>query len=283
MNNNLEKIKFSVAICVYIGDDAEHFQTALESISHQTIVPSEITIVLDGPVTIQLQDVIETYKSSISDRIECNVITLIKNMGHGYAREISIKNCKHEIIALMDADDISIESRFEKQLEVLVINKSLAIVGSDIDEFIGEVDNVISKRRVPTNHEDIVKYSKKRCPLNQVTVMFRKSEIISAGGYINWYHEEDYYLWIRMILNGSKFANINESLVLVRVGNEMYRRRGGIKYFKSEYKMHKFMFDKNHISFFTFVSNILKRLLVQLILPISIRQLIYIKFARSKK
>lgn len=81
------------------------------------------------------------------------------------------------MIALMDADDLSVPDRFEKQLAVFVQNPSLSIVGGNIQEFIGTPDKCVGKRIVPEKDSDIKIYMKKRCPMNQVTVMFRKADV----------------------------------------------------------------------------------------------------------
>lgn len=270
---------FSVAICVYGGDNAEHFKLALDSILYQTVKPDEVVLVVDGPVPNALDIVISEY-----EKLSCfKVIRLKENQGHGIARRTCLSNCTHDIVALMDADDISIPTRFEKQLTVLNENPSLSVVGGNIAEFIDSQDNIVGYRNVPSNDEDIKIYLKTRCPMNQVTVMFRKTDIEEAGGYLDWYCEEDYYLWIRMLLKGMCFSNVSEVLVYVRVGKEMYRRRGGMKYFKSEAKLQKYMLKNEIINLPTYISNVGKRLVVQVLLPDSVRSWIFQKIARTKE
>ena len=116
--------------------------------------------------------------------------------------------------------------------------------------------------------------------MNQVTVMFKKTDVNNVGGYIDWYCEEDYYLWLRLALEGYKFANINEILVNVRVGKEMYSRRGGIKYFKSEAKLQKFMLSKKMITLPRYLINVTERLIIQVLMPNKLRGFIFRKFAR---
>ena len=88
--------------------------------------------------------------------------------------------------------------------------------------------------------------------MNLMTVMFKKSDIMKVCGFMDWYCEEDYYLWICLTLGGYKFYNIQENLVNVRVGKEMYQRRGGMKYFKSEARLQKYMLDKDIINWGVF-------------------------------
>ena len=123
----------------------------------------------------------------------------------------------------------------------------------------------------------------RRCPMNQVTVMFKKDDVAAVGGYIDWYCEEDYYLWIRLALAGKKFGNINENLVHVRVGEEMYNRRGGIKYFKSEAALQRYMLKKRIISFPRYAINVFERLILQVLMPNKVRGFIFQKFAREKQ
>ncbi len=274
----MQYTKFSVAICVYGGDNSEHFKEAMDSIINQTIKPNEIVLVVDGPVPDSLNIVIQVYEEM--DFLK--VIRFSENQGHGNARRAGLEACTNEFVALMDADDICASNRFEKQLSLFGLHEDLDIVGGNITEFVDYPDNIIARRVVPTSDPDIKKYMKKRCPMNQVTVMFKKSSVQQVGGYIDWYCNEDYYLWIRMAIAGMKFANVEENLVNVRVGNDMYKRRGGRKYFFSEFKLQKYMFDNNIIGFSTYCMNIAKRLIVQVLMPNSLRSWTFQKLARSK-
>ena len=118
--------------------------------------------------------------------------------------------------------------------------------------------------------------------MNQVTVMFKHSDVKEVGGYIDWFWEEDYYLWLRLYLAGKKFANIQDVLCNVRVGKEMYQRRGGWKYFKSERALQKFMLKNKIIGFGTYFLNVAKRFIVQVLLPNKLRGWVFKKFARTK-
>lgn len=276
--NTIEKgLKFSVSICVYKNDNPEHFKLAIDSIINQTKKPNEIVLVVDGPVTIQHNEIIKEYE----DQVWFKVIRLSKNVGHGEARRIGLSNCINELVALMDSDDISVYDRFEKQIKCFEEDDELTIVGGNIKEFINSIDNVIGVREVPCNNDDIKQYLKKRCPFNQVTVMFKKSHIEKAGGYIDWYCNEDYYLWIRLFQHGFKFKNIEDNLVFVRVGEEMYQRRGGLDYFRSEAKLQLYMFDKGIIDRTTYIKNVIIRYIVQVIIPNNLRGFIFKKFARK--
>ncbi len=271
-------LKFSVSICVYGKDNPEWFKMAINSILNQTVKPNEVVLVVDGPVPDTLDLIVQEYENNSI----FNVIRLKENQGHGNARRIGLENCSNELVALMDADDISTFDRFEKQLFCFKNDNELAIVGGNITEFIDTPENIVGKRTVPEKDSEIKIYLKKRCPMNQMTVMFRKECVQSVGGYIDWYCDEDYYLWLRMYLAGMKFANVSDNLVNVRVGRDMYQRRGGYRYFKSEVKLQKYMLQNKVIGFGTYILNVTKRLIVQVLLPNKIRGFIFQKFAREK-
>lgn len=270
--------KFSVSMCVYGGDNSEWFQTAVESILNQSLKPDEVVLVVDGPIPDELNEIVKIYERNPI----FNVIRLEKNQGHGNARRMGLDNCKNELVAIMDADDISKSDRFEKQIEEFKKNQSLDIVGGNITEFIDDEKNIVAERIVPADDAEIKAYMKKRCPMNLVSVMFKKTSVERVGGFIDWYCEEDYYLWLRMALAEMRFANVSDILVNVRVGKDMYKRRGGWKYYKSEAKLQKYMLKHKIINFPTYLSNKTKRFIVQVLMPNNLRGWVFKKFARGK-
>ena len=281
MNND-----FSVSMCVYGGDNAEHFDVSLRSVIDQSLQPNEIVLTVDGPIPAEIENVILKYQDELSSSsIDFKTIRLEKNMGHGEARRICFDNCSYPLIALMDADDISVYDRFKKQIKFYDRHPDVSVVGGIISEFVSQSDpNDVSikagNRIVPENDAEIKEYMKKRCPMNQVTVMFKKEDVNSVGGYIDWYCEEDYYLWIRLALAEKTFGNIPENLVNVRVGNEMYQRRGGWKYFKSEARIQRYMKDNKLIGLARYAINVSERFVLQVLMPNSLRGLLFQKLAR---
>lgn len=277
INNN--SIAFSVCMATYKNDDPENLRTAINSIyTHQTVKPVEVILVVDGPIPDSLRSII----SEMIEQIDVlKVIYLEQNMGHAVARQTGVEAASTSLIALMDADDISLPDRFEKQLEVFKQYPEVSVVGGLIHEFVGDTSNVVGTRVCPQSDAEIKHYLKSRCPMNQVTVMFKKNDIMSVGGYQDWYCEEDYYLWIRLILAGFKFFNLQENMVNVRVGEKAYQRRGGYRYFKSEARLQKFMFSQNLISCWRYMYNVVIRLVVQVLMPNVVRGWVFQKFARS--
>jgi glycosyltransferase involved in cell wall biosynthesis len=270
--------KFSVAMAVYRGDNPEHFKLALESVYNQTAPPDEVVLVVDGPVSSDTEEVINFF---LSQKDNLKVKRLERNMGHAAARRAGLELCSNELVALMDADDISLPHRFAEQLSCFEQMDDVSVLGSLIAEF-SEESAPDLVRKVPERDGEIKKYLKSRCPFNQVSVMLKKSEAERAGGYLDWYHNEDYYLWIRMCLNGAGFYNLQKVLVYARAGKALYERRGGWAYFVSEYRLQKYMLQKELISPLRFFANIGIRFAVQVVMPNRLRTAFFRRFAREK-
>ena len=271
------KESFSVFMCVYHGDDVAHFQTAVESVLTQSCLPEEIILVVDGPVPEPLEEVISVYEKNPLFR----VLRLEKNCGHGAARRAGLEACRCDLVALMDADDICVPERFALQMAAFAAHPEACVIGGQIEEFIGTPQHTVGKRVVPLTDGEIKAYLKKRCPFNQVTVMLRKQTVHEAGGYLDWYCDEDYYLWLRLLLAGGSFANVPKTLVMVRVSEEMYARRGGWKYFQSEARLQKYMYRQRIITFPQYCVNVMKRFIVQLLLPNKLRGWVFRRLARE--
>ena len=268
--------RFSVSMCVYEKDNPSWFRQAIDSLIAQTVKPSEIILVVDGPVPKDLNEIISDCEANEMFK----VFRLPQNTGHGNARRFGLEKCSNELVALMDADDICVPDRFEQELKIFQ-NSDPDIVGGNIAEFLGDVGNIVAYRTVPQEDAEIKEYMKKRCPFNQDTVMFKKSSVEKAGGYIDWYCDEDYYLWLRMFLSGCRMVNTGTVLVYFRVGREMYKRRGGWKYFISETKLQYYMLKNKIIGLVTFFCNVAIRFLVQIAMPDKIRECFFKRFART--
>lgn len=271
---------FTVITSVYKNDSPTFIGVALDSmLVNQSIPPTEIILVQDGPVPYEISRLLLAYKDKYGDRIK--VIKLAENKGLGNALKIGVENAKYEIIARMDSDDICLPNRFEKQLAYLEAHPECDIVGGQMTEFIDSPVNIIGRREVPLSNEEIYDYMKSRCALNHVTVMFRKEAVLKAGNYQDWFWNEDYYLWVRMMMTGCKFANIPDIAVNVRSGADQYARRGGKKYFDSEIGIKKLMFEKGMITRKEYIVNYIQRFIIQLLLPNSVRGWVFRTFARK--
>lgn len=273
--------KFSVVTSVYRNDKPEFVRVALDSmLVEQTLKPSEIVLVRDGSVPVDLERLLFEYEAKYSDVM--HIIRLDKNGGLGNALKLGVENATYSLVARMDSDDICLPKRFEKQVAYMAEHQECDIVGGQMTEFIGEPTNVVGKRVVPESNEAIYEYMKSRCALNHVTVMFRKDTILKVGNYQDWFWNEDYYLWVRMMMNKCVFANLSDVLVNVRSGEDQYARRGGMKYFKSEEGIQRLMLDNKLINRCEYSVNVAKRLIVQLLLPNWLRGWVFRTFARKK-
>ena len=210
--------KYSVLMSLYKKEKPEYLRIALDSMLKQTIEPDEIVLVEDGPLTDELYEVLSDYPMLHRIRNE-------KNLGLGLALNVGLKQCRNELVARMDTDDCSKPNRCEKQLARFLEKPYLAIVGSHIDEFSGEISNVISQRIVPTTSEDIYKFSKKRSAFNHPAVMYSKTAVLENNGYSDLKRNQDVDLFGRMQFEGYKAENIDEALLLFRSSDELAKRR----------------------------------------------------------
>lgn len=271
---------FSVLMSVYRNDKPEDFLEAVKSVSvKQTLPPDEIVIVVDGPVPESLEKtIIEIEKNIPSSRI----LWQKENKGLGQTLNIGMKACSNELVARMDADDISVPDRFEKQIAYMKFHPEVTVCGGQISEFIDSPENIVAYRKVPLDPIDCLNYFKDRDPLNHMTVLLKKSAVMKVGNYQPWHLDEDTYLWGRLLKNGYRIANLQDILVNVRVGKEMYARRGGWKYFKSDSKILKWKLDNGFLSHSRFFYNYMARFGVQVLMPNSLRAWIFKKLLRSK-
>lgn len=230
---------YSVLMSVYYKEKAEYLRESMQSMFDQTIPTDDFVLVCDGPLNDDLNTVIADMQKKYGDVL--NVVRLEKNEGLGNALNYGMKFCKNNLVARMDSDDISRPERVEKQLAVFSQNSGIAICGGIVEEF-RETPNMVETRRVmPETQAEITFYAKKRNPFNHPCVMCKKSDVIAAGGYKDFYLLEDYYLWIRMLLMDCQGYNLQQPLLWMRTGSDLYKRRGGWKYAKSQARLFGYM------------------------------------------
>lgn len=223
-------MKYSFLMSVYAKDKPKFLQTSIDSMVNQTAAPEQIVLVVDGPVPAEVENVINQY----GEKTELfTVVRLKKNEGLANALNVGLKHCRNELVARMDADDISLPTRCEKELELFGQDEKLVLCGTHIDEFYDIPENVHTVRKVPTDYESIRKFIRRRQPFNHPTVMYKKSEVIRCGGYGSLKRKQDYDLFSRMINNGCYALNVDESLLKFRADKDSYRRRKSWDYVKS--------------------------------------------------
>lgn len=218
VKESAEQKKYSVLMSLYKKENPEYLRIAIDSMLNQTVAPDEIVLVEDGPLTDELYSVLDEYP--MLHRIKNET-----NLGLGLALNVGLKECRNELIARMDTDDCSKPERCEKQLQRFLEKPYLAIVGSHIDEFIGDTSNVISQRIVPTTSEEIYKFAKKRSAFNHPAVMYSKTAVLENNGYADLKRNQDVDLFGRMLFNGYKAENIDEALLWFRSSDELAKRR----------------------------------------------------------
>lgn len=273
--------KYSVLMSVYDKENPKHFQESIESMLNQTLKPDEIVIVEDGILTESLELVIKEYKEKYQELF--HIVKFEKHVGLGKSLRTGILECKNEYIARMDTDDISEKSRCEKQINEFEKNPKLDIVGSKIAEFNNSIENITRYNTVPETNDEIYKYGQKRSPVAHGSVIMKKSKVLEAGNYTNEFsYFEDYDLWIRMMKNKCQFYNIQEALVFFRVDDNLYKRRGGIKYLKAMIKFKTEQYRNGFFSLWNYLLTVTIHSLV-CIVPNKVRKYIYRTFLRSKK
>lgn len=264
--------KFSILMSIYYKETTEYFDRAMKSIwDEQSVKPSEIILVLDGKLTDELDTTITSWKQKLGNILK--VIPLEVNLGLGDALNEGIKHCSHELVARMDTDDIALPYRFKMQLEIFN-TLDIDICSGWISEFDSDENIILSYRKVPELHNQIATYAKKRCPINHPAVMYKKSVVENAGGYMKMMWFEDYYLWCRMILSDAKFYNIQTTLVNMRAGYGQLERRRGLQYAKSEFNLQRNLLHLKFLNNYEFARNVIIRFTAR-IFPKSIVKRIY--------
>ena len=272
---NSKRTMFSVLVSIYHKEQPSYLERALLSLHEQTLQADEIVIVEDGPITTELDTVITRWEKNLPIKR----IPLEKNVGLGEALAIGLLECSYEIVARMDADDICRSDRFEKQIAFLEDNLDVDIVGTAITEFEGAEDNIYAKRELPLIHKTLVSYAQFRNPFNHMTVMYKKKSIVRVGSYKPCRCFEDYYLWVRLFLDGAVGANLKECLVNVRAGKDMLKRRHGWQYACDEARFWKKVKDTGYVSTMIYIRNILTRCPLR-VLPYAVFKFIYSKLLR---
>lgn len=271
--------KYSVLMSAYIKDNADWLDLSIKCMLDQTIKPSEFVIIEDGKLTDELNAVINDYFELYPDIFK--IVRLEKNVGLGPALKRGVEECSNEYIARMDSDDYSLPNRMEKQFEIFEKYPEVSIVGSNISEFFGSIDNVICNVILPETNEEIIKFSKKRNPFRHSAVTFKKSAVLKSGSYREYYLCEDYDMWLRMIRCDCKCYNVQEICSFVRINEDFYKRRGGHKYFKS---INKFKKEQLHNGYFTlseYIVSIVPHLVI-CYMPNFLREFIYKNLLRKK-
>lgn len=270
---------FSALICLYHGSVAAEVAVALTSaLVDQTLKPAELVVVFDGPVPKEVEEVVAAWEQRLATRI----VRFPDNRGHGPARAAGVVACRHEWIAIIDADDISLPQRFEKLAGLIARNPALAVVGGGVTEFVEEEGerHLLATRIMPETPAEVRRYMQLRSPVAQPTAMIRRSAVLAVGNYQPWFNNEDYHLWIRLTRAGHAIANVAEPLLLFRTSPTLYLRRGGLKYWWNEARLQAYSYGQGTTTLARMIPGVGFRFLVQVVLPNRLRAALYKRILR---
>jgi glycosyltransferase involved in cell wall biosynthesis len=267
---------FSVLMSIYKNDKPAWLKESIDSLLNQTLKADEILIVKDGPLTPALENVLSSYEDP-----SIRHLAFDKNRGQEICLKEGLLECKHELIARMDSDDVCHPDRFRLQYLAFQQDPTLDVVGTSIIEFDETVADAKTVRILPLGGPELRLWAKRRSPTNHAAVMYKKQSVIAAGNYQDFLWNEDYHLWARMLLNGSVFKNLPEILLFVRGGQSMYERRGGLKYALQDYKLQIRFYNIGFLSLTDTLINLALRIPIR-ILPNALRRYIYETFLRKK-
>lgn len=262
---------------VYAKERPAYLALALQSLMNQTTPANQVVLVCDGPLTGDLDDVIDRF-------VEVLPLTLVRmpeNRGLSHALNAGLPHCQYEWVARFDSDDLCERERFAKELAFAAAHPSVDVFGANIAEFSNDSTKPVAIRAVPTEHDKIANIARIRNPLNHVTVFFRKSVVQQAGGYPHYVQNEDYALWVELLRRGHRLANIPEVLVRVRAGREMVSRRGGLDYLLAELKLQNHFLRTGFIGPARYLFNVAVRIGIRLA-PDWVRQKAYDSLLRTR-
>ena len=270
--------KYSVLMSLYIKEKPEYLKAAVDSMLKQTVVPDEIVIVKDGPLTAELDEVVAEYEKAYPGIF--NIVPSETNLGLGKALTLGLEQCRNELVARMDTDDIAKPHRCERQLAEFESNPELALLGSAVDEFHDTPDVVVSRRVVPTEHKDIYEFAKRRSAFNHPAVMYKKSKVLDLGGYSDLRRNQDVDLFGRMLYSGCIAGNIEESLLYFRSNDALAKRRRSWENTKSYIRTIKRLWKMGYSSFFDYAVVAIAQT-GMFLMPVKLQHWVYKTFLRK--
>jgi glycosyltransferase involved in cell wall biosynthesis len=188
------------------------------------------------------------------------------------ALNIGLEQCRHELVARMDSDDVAMPDRLERQVAFMTANRDIAVSSAWVAEKDEAMAGPAFVKRLPTQHAEIAAFAKRRNPINHPVSIYRKQAVLAVGGYPTVF-PEDYALWALMLMRGYQFANLPQVLLDMRTGTGFIERRG-LGFLRREISLVRFQrtigfFNRREAAVFFAV-----RAAVRLP-PASIRKLIY--------
>ena len=253
-------MNYSILLSVYRSDNADYLRLSIESMLSQTLRSNDYVIVEDGPLPEELEAVVVFFEQSYP---EFSVVRLEKNVGLGKALNAGLAECKNELVARMDSDDISVPERCERLVSCF-----------QADPFVGTPDNVVGERRVPIDNKAIHEYLRRRDPFNHPAVMFRKSKVLACGSYGDYRKNQDTDLWFKLMSHGCKGSNVDDYLLLFRFDEGTYRKRKSWTNTKTLLDIRWKAFKDGQCSFWDFVFVAVAQTAIYL-MPTGLQRFIY--------
>ena len=217
--------KLAVIMSIYKNDRLEYVKLAVESILKQTYSSFDFYIQFDGMVDANIED----YFTSLSDE-RVWVQSRAENLGLAKSLNelleiVRLHDC--EYIARMDADDISLPVRIEKQMAFLEQHRDIDVVGGAIEEIDENGNNIGKVVSYPLTHQECLRFFEKRNPLAHPAVLFRYSFFEKLKGAYRADHpkNQDTMLWLDGLMAGCKMANVPDVVLQFRVTNDLFRKR----------------------------------------------------------
>lgn len=273
-------MKISVLMSIYINTDSRELLSCLQSIFEQTEAPSQVVVVVDGPIDNAVRTVLESFKKRAKYPVD--IVEFSENRGLGAALADGLKSCRHELIARVDTDDVNLPLRFELQQRYFSESPEISVLGGLLEEvYKNENGETSYLRGVPVDLNKVSQSARYRNPLNHPTVMFRKDHVLKSGNYKSLLWFEDYYLWARMIMKGYQLANINRVLVRTSADKNYFLRRGGLKYIKQELLLTSKFREIGFHNFLQTIRFIAVRFIFRVI-PVNFRSWLYLQTLRRQ-
>lgn len=270
---------FSVLLSVYKKNCSRELLQVLNNISQNTVLPNQIVLVIDGPLTFDIATVCSKWLNP--NQIQLRVVKRKSNGGLARALNEGLTYVTNDLVARCDVDDVNSLDRFEKQLKYMTSHDEVDILGGQVQE-ISTNGLFLSERHVPTQHQDIVSFAKFRSPMNHPTVMFRKNAISKIGAYRSSSKVEDYDLWVRAIMQHLVLHNLPDVLVNMTVEIDTYKRRSGFKYYLSYRSTKIEQYKIGFINLCNLMSSCFLMFCSALLLPTFVRRYLYTKFLRRE-
>lgn len=265
--------KFSVVLYAWQKDFPAWVKQALDSIFSNTVKPTEVVIMVDGPVSKEAQAVINEAAKNETVRVLSHPVPMLRAAALAFA----IKQCKYDLIAIQGADSISLPNRFERQLAYFNEHPETAVLGGYAQEMDSKNELLPTAIcEVPESEQEIKIFLKDRSPFIYRTVMFKKQAILDAGNYKDFPNLEDEYLWVRVIGKGYKTANLTSVIANIHSIDAYEQMVLALPHFQMKRELFSTMRQMGMISSFAYYRLVCMAFIKYLIVPNWFRKMFHL-------